>query len=221
MESSAYSHLTPAPPSLEPAVGTVLAARGQAEKLRAVIDQSQVPMVLVDNRRRYLEVNPPARLLYRRNLAELRASRVDNLVPPDGLPEMVEAWERMLAAGSVTGTRELPGPVGERLQIVFYGLANALPGLHLVALAPAGWSEAELAAERDKSVGLPLTGQLTPREQEVLQLAAEGLSTFAIAERLTLSPSTVTTHLAHIYEKLDVPGRTAAVAKGLRLGIIV
>jgi len=221
MERSAYSHPVPAPASLKPGVEAVLEARGQAKKLEAVIHQSRVPMELVDNKRRFIEVNPPAKLLYRSSLAELRASRVDNLVPPESLPTMVEAWERMLESGSVTGTRELPGPKGDRLRIVFYGLANALPGLHAVALAPAGWSEAELAAERDEFAALPLAGQLTRREREVLQLAAEGLSTSAIAERLTLSPATVTTHFGNIYVKLSVPARTAAVAKAMRLGLIV
>jgi DNA-binding CsgD family transcriptional regulator len=61
---------------------------------------------------------------------------------------------------------------------------------------------------------------LTPRERTVLQLAAEGLSGPAIAERLGLSYATVRTHFGHIYGKLDVGGRGGAVAKGMRLGLI-
>ena len=64
------------------------------------------------------------------------------------------------------------------------------------------------------------TRALTPRELEVLQLAADGLSGRRIAERLFVSPSTIKTHFNHIYEKLGVSDRPAAVATALRLGLI-
>jgi PAS domain S-box-containing protein len=68
-------------------------------------------------------------------------------------------------------------------------------------------------------------GELTPtrltrRELEVLRLAAEGLSTKSIAEKLVVSPSTVKTHLEHLYAKLRVCDRAAAVAVALRQGLI-
>jgi PAS domain S-box-containing protein len=61
---------------------------------------------------------------------------------------------------------------------------------------------------------------LTPRELEVLQLAAHGLSGREIASQLVVSPSTIKTHFNHIYEKLGVSDRAAAVATALRLGLI-
>lgn len=61
---------------------------------------------------------------------------------------------------------------------------------------------------------------LTPREIEVLQLGAHGLSTRQAAERLMLSPATVKTHLENIYAKLEVGDKPSAVAKALRLGLI-
>jgi DNA-binding NarL/FixJ family response regulator len=51
---------------------------------------------------------------------------------------------------------------------------------------------------------------LTAREVEVLRLVAEGLTDAEVAERLFLSPRTVSTHLRSIYNKLDVSSRTAA-----------
>jgi PAS domain S-box-containing protein len=62
--------------------------------------------------------------------------------------------------------------------------------------------------------------RLTPREHEILQLAARGHSRRDIAERLVVSQSTVKTHFEHIYEKFDVRDRAAAVAAALRLGLI-
>jgi PAS domain S-box-containing protein len=61
---------------------------------------------------------------------------------------------------------------------------------------------------------------LTPREREILQLAAQGLARKAIAQRLSLSPSTVKTHFENIYTKWRVSDRASAVAKGLREGFI-
>lgn len=61
-----------------------------------------------------------------------------------------------------------------------------------------------LARVRGGSVSSPLT----PRERELGELAARGLSNREIAERLVLSPRTVGNHLAHVYDKLGIAGRT-------------
>lgn len=66
----------------------------------------------------------------------------------------------------------------------------------------------------------PPTLALTPREQEVLRLLAEGLPNRAIAARLVVSEKTVGTHLAHIYTKLGVATRAAAAAFAYRHGLI-
>ncbi|HQZ33390.1 MAG TPA: response regulator transcription factor [Ilumatobacteraceae bacterium] len=62
--------------------------------------------------------------------------------------------------------------------------------------------------------------QLSARELHVLELLAEGLANRAIAQRLHLSETTVKTHLAHIYKKLGVDNRTAAVVTATENGII-
>lgn len=61
---------------------------------------------------------------------------------------------------------------------------------------------------------------LSPRETEVLQLVADGLSNAEISKRLFLSQATVKSHLAHIYTKLGVDSRTSAVAAASAQGII-
>ena len=61
---------------------------------------------------------------------------------------------------------------------------------------------------------------LTDREREVLVLLGEGLSAPQIGRRLFLGTSTVKTHLAHLYEKLGVSDRAAAVAVAMRLGML-
>ena len=85
-----------------------------------------------------------------------------------------------------------------------------------VAHALARWSSLEEDARR----GELLPPSLTPRELEVLQLAAVGKSGPRIAKELFVSPTTVKTHFENIYSKLGVPDRPSAVAVALRLGII-
>lgn len=61
---------------------------------------------------------------------------------------------------------------------------------------------------------------LTAREQEVLRLLARGLRNKEIAARLFVSERTVNFHLANIYQKLNVSGRTEALSKALEQGLI-
>jgi len=63
-------------------------------------------------------------------------------------------------------------------------------------------------------------GDLTPREREVLLLAARGLSNGRIGENLHLSKTTVKRHLSNIYEKLGVHSRGEAVGKAISEGWI-
>jgi len=59
--------------------------------------------------------------------------------------------------------------------------------------------------------------RLTAREQQVLRLVADGLTDAAIGHRLGCSPRTVDKHLEHIYRRLGVSCRTAAIAAGLQV----
>ncbi|MDN4599463.1 response regulator [Leifsonia virtsii] len=61
---------------------------------------------------------------------------------------------------------------------------------------------------------------LSAREIEVLQLVAEGASNGEIAARLHVTDATVKSHLVHVFSKLGVGSRTAAVAEARGLGIL-
>ena len=61
---------------------------------------------------------------------------------------------------------------------------------------------------------------LSPREQEVLRLIAEGLSAPAVGRELHLATATVKSHLKTLYEKLGVSDRAAAVAEAMRRGLL-
>ena len=61
---------------------------------------------------------------------------------------------------------------------------------------------------------------LTEREREVLALMVEGLNNTQIAGRLSVSPSTIKSHVSNILSKLGVASRTEAVTLALRSRIV-
>jgi DNA-binding NarL/FixJ family response regulator len=66
----------------------------------------------------------------------------------------------------------------------------------------------------------PTDGTLSKREREVLALVADGTTNREAAKRLFISEATVKTHLLHVFAKLGVDDRTAAVVAALARGII-
>ena len=68
--------------------------------------------------------------------------------------------------------------------------------------------------------GYTLQLNFTRRELEVLRLVAEGHTDREVADALVISPRTVNRHLSNIFVKLDVPGRAAAVAYAIRVGVV-
>jgi DNA-binding CsgD family transcriptional regulator len=61
---------------------------------------------------------------------------------------------------------------------------------------------------------------ISPREMEVLREIANGLSTKEIAANLNVSPATVKTHIAKLFEKLEARRRTDAIAKARAMGLV-
>jgi DNA-binding NarL/FixJ family response regulator len=101
------------------------------------------------------------------------------------------------------------------------------PGVEVMAEAPSlGGArrlglpiDAYLVASDDHEAA-PLAEPLTPRERQVLELVAEGLSNRGVAVRLGLSDETVKFHLSAIFGKLGASNRTDAVRQAIRRGVI-
>jgi DNA-binding CsgD family transcriptional regulator len=175
-------------------------------------------MVIVDGERRYVDANGPARLAFRLNIDELRGYAVDDLTPPHMSGILKRIWTRLISVGWVSGSYDVAPPDGSRFEVVYYALANVLPGLHLGIFTLADWPEDELSGIEDDT--LDPANPLTPREIELLTLSARGCSGPQIAKELVLSPATVKAHFAHIHAKLGVRSRAAAVARAMQLGVI-
>jgi DNA-binding NarL/FixJ family response regulator len=66
----------------------------------------------------------------------------------------------------------------------------------------------------------PVRGALTKRELEVLRLVADGATNRVAAGKLFISEASIKTHLLHIYAKLEVRDRAAAVGEAYRRGVL-
>jgi DNA-binding NarL/FixJ family response regulator len=99
----------------------------------------------------------------------------------------------------------------------------------LVALAFLGlgvWAGARLFRRQPTAVGftpntlVQQTLKISERELEVLRRLAAGQSNKEIAQDLEVSPNTIKTHVANLFQKLEVNRRTEAILKGRELGMI-
>jgi DNA-binding CsgD family transcriptional regulator len=201
------------PPSIGAAAEAVAAAHDRAE-LEHVFERNTVPMVIVDDDRRYLHANAPARLAFHLSLAELRARRIDDLTPAAMLPLMETMWSRLVEAGLVTGTYEVTSPEGGSWDVVYYAVTSQRPGSHVIAFAPAGWPDDELDLSASAGLAAPdgSAQDLTARERQIVALLAHGLTGEEIAARLDLSRETIRTHIRNAMRRMGAKTRPHLVA---------
>ena len=152
-------------------------------------------------------------------LPDLDGVAVTNAVVREQLPTRVLLVSAFNDSGVVyraleTGAAGFVSKEARREQIVDAVLAcsrgeNVVPPDIAAGLV----SEIRLRKQDDKPA-------LTQREQEILHLIAAGKSLPEIAKELYLGLTTVKTHVQHLYEKLGVSDRAAAVASAMRRGLI-
>lgn len=126
-------------------------------------------------------------------------------------------FNRILRAGA--GGMLRPDATAEQIVQAIQSVASGLVILDSV-LIPQRFSmprAAALALGADETM---LVEPLTPRENEVLRLLADGLGNKEIASRLSISEHTIKFHIRSILGKLGASSRTEAVTRGLRSGLI-
>ncbi len=108
------------------------------------------------------------------------------------------------------------------VRLLYQAAAEGIAPIYTSELLAAFPDTALMPVERSRrKTASKMIEPLSGREIEVLDCIAEGLSNREIAQRLTISLTTVKTHTRNIYSKLDVNSRTQAVAKGKALGIFL
>lgn len=129
---------------------------------------------------------------------------------------------RVVIVGSARDRERLRSRLDASIEVVGeFGTLSAARAASVSADAIVLAARGRDAVEGDpESVALPYVEPLTSREQEVLELLAEGLPNKAIAARLGISDQTVKFHVASISAKLGATNRTEAVRLALRRGIL-
>jgi two-component system, NarL family, nitrate/nitrite response regulator NarL len=191
--------------------------------VRALSSSGQVEIVAEawDGRAALAEIeqHEPDVALLDYKLPGLDGVAITHAVVRDGLPTRVLLLSAFTESGVVfkaleTGASGFVPKEARREQIVDAVLAcargeNVLPS----DLASGLVSEIRLRAVDDAPA-------LTERESQILRLIAKGKSLPDIAGELFLGVTTVKTHVQHLYEKLGVSDRAAAVAEAMRRGLI-
>ena len=162
----------------------------------------------------------------RARLAELQASGVPSSPLADIEVEALTAWLCVVEGRRVAAREHLESALAraqdDRLAWPFLRIGPAL--VDLVDEVPTGRSEfGRFVAERMRGQAAPrgerLVDELTPRELELISYLPTRYTIADIAERCFLSTNTIKTHLAHIYRKLGVASRDAAIERATELGL--
>ncbi len=197
-------------------VRALVARAARSAKSTASFMTSFVPMLVADDTRRYVDVNPAACLLLRMSRDDVLRLRIDDLTPPGLGHETEVLWAAFLREGIQSGTFELYMPDGARVAVDYSAKAQVEPGRHLSLL----YFPASTDTPRASARNAPANPKLTPREREVLTLIAMGERGKAISETLGVSSATIEKHVRNCLHKLGARNRAHAIALGLHLGEI-
>lgn len=129
-----------------------------------------------------------------------------------GLRALLEAQTDMVVVGEADSGETL-----RAIRAVANGEVIFSPGVaeQMMAFFMKGGRE---TATMDSAEADPFP-ELTPRERDILELLAQGLTNTAIAEKLVLSPKTIRNQVSNIFSKLQVASRSEAIVKAREAGL--
>jgi PAS domain S-box-containing protein len=172
-------------------------------------------MVLLDERRRHVEVNAAYVKLLGYTRDELIGRPVYEFVA--GGPLLTaEEWQATIARREFSGETDLVCADGSTVTVQYAGQTEVITGerrVLFVTLSTSPWGR-HPRRDADQTA----TATLSPRETEIVQLVAAGETGPEIAEHLQISHATVRTHVRNAMTKLGARSRAHLVAKALGEG---
>src|SRR4051794_39389515 len=181
-------------------------------------DQSRNAMVLVDDQRRYVEVNGAYLALMGQRRDAFIGRPIYDFV--DGPPLMSRAeWAAALRGGDFKGEVQLSRADGGTVGVQWAASPEVVTGRRLVlvvALSTSRWG----GRFRRVAPPEPSPGALSRREREIVTLVAAGRSGPEIADELQIAHDTVRTHVRNAMAKVGARSRAHLVARSLGDGLV-
>ena len=186
----------------------------------ALFEQSLLPMLITDERRRIVDANRAACLLLRLPRERVLDLAAEDLTPAEDRAAIENLWSDFMRAGTQVGPYDLAMPDVPRVRIEYSATANFEPGRHFTVLGlPTIYPASVEPTLEDPGRGEP-GAPLSDREREVLARVAMGETGEVIAATLYISTATVETHVRHCLAKLGAKNRPHAIALALQRGEI-
>jgi PAS domain S-box-containing protein len=179
-----------------------------------LVDSLVVPASLHDVEGRFVRMNAAAERAIGSSNSCWLGRHYTEPVPPEARENVEAQFRRAVEIGEPTDFEtvftDASGHIrGVRAQHLPLRRGDAFVGILILAFAV-----------RQPPSGLELHPRLTPRQREILELIASGLSTSEIAKELTLSTETVRNHLRRVFEELHVHTRVEAIVAAQRFGLL-
>jgi PAS domain S-box-containing protein len=182
-----------------------------------LVDSLVVPASLHDVEGRFVHVNEAAERASGRTNAQWLGRHFTEPLPPQARRKVSAQFRRAVERGEPADFETVFVDVvsgnlrSARVQHLPLRSGDAIVGVLILAFA---------APPPSQPIALEPQPRLTPRQREILDLIAAGLSTAEIAKKLTLSTETVRNHLRSVFRELNVHTRLEAIAAARRLGLL-
>jgi PAS domain S-box-containing protein len=180
-----------------------------------LVDSLVVPASLHDVEGRFVHLNAAAERASGMPSARWVGRYFTEPLPPDARGKVIAQFRRAVECGEPTDFETVFIDGGGQLRGV---RAQHLPlrsGGEVVGVLILAFDVRQLPTESDGP-----EPQLTPRQREILDLIASGLSTYEIATQLTISTETVRNHVRSVLRELHVHTRLEAIAAARRVGLL-
>ena len=189
---------------------------GWASLFWQAFKQSRNPMVLLDERRCYVDVNGAYLRLVKHRRAELLGRPAYTFVRETPLLTAVQ-WRGLLAQPQFNVSADLMHADGSRVTVDFAGHPEVVTGRRLILVVALRVGRGgRRPSDPDESP--KRTGSLSARERDVVRLLARGATGPEVADELHVAHNTVRTHVRNAMTKLGARSRAQLVAMSLADG---